>query len=130
VFHSFVVFSQINDEGEVLEKLAQCNNCGVVHRVFDVCKSEITKKENHGAVITEKDIALSLPSDLSGILASYSCDIATWEQVHFIFSNGMWGERAILTREEEKGTWSGKMLTVAGPTQFKIEPYGFSEVTS
>ena len=128
VFHSFVVFSQVAEDGEVTEKLAQCNNCGVIHRVYDICKSEITKKESHGAVITEKDISLSLPSELSGILASYSCDTATWEHVHFIFSNQQWGEAVILTREQEKGLHSGKRLTVAGPSQFKIEPYAFSEV--
>jgi hypothetical protein len=130
VFHSFIVFSQITDEGEALEKLAQCNNCGVIHRVYDICKSEIMKKEAHAAIVTEQDIALSLPSELSGILASYSCDVATWENVHFIYSNQAWNEGVILTREEEKGVWSGKRLIVVGPAQFRIEPYAFSEVTA
>lgn len=128
IFHSFVVFSVIDDSDQVVEKIAQCNNCGVVHRVFDVCKSEIVKRESHGSIITEKDISLMLPSELNGILASYSCDIATWEHAHFIYSNSRWGDAVNLTREGEKGEYNGKRLIIAGSSQFRIEPYSYKEV--
>lgn len=127
IFHSFVVFSIIEDSGEVKEKIAQCNSCGSIHRVYDICKSEILKKENHISVISEMDISLSLPSELSGILASYSCDISTWEHVHFIYSNQKWGEGTNLNREGDSESYSGKRLTISGPKQFKIEPYSYKE---
>ena len=129
-FHSFVVFSQIGDDEEVIEKFAQCNNCGIIHKVVDICKSTITKKEDSPSIISEADIALSLPTELSNLLTTYSCDIATWEHTHFLYSYEKWGESIILTREEDKGMWNGKRLTILGKSQFRVEPYSFSEVTS
>ena len=47
--HKFVVFSALNEEGNVVTKYAQCNNCGVIHKVTDLCTSEIIpgRSEEH-----------------------------------------------------------------------------------
>lgn len=112
VFHSFVVFSIENDEGQILEKFAQCNNCGIIHRVYDVCKSELIKREQHPMIQTFSDISLSIPSELSSILTTYKCDIATWEHVQFIYSNEKWGEFTIVSREYDDGVTNGKRLII------------------
>lgn len=127
VFHSFVVFSIENDEGQILEKFAQCNNCGIIHRVYDICKSELIKREQHPMIQTFSDISLSIPSELSSILTTYKCDIATWEHVQFIYSNEKWGEFTIVSREYENGITNGKRLIIEGPAKFRIEPITFSE---
>ena len=58
--HQFVVFSVINDEGNVESKFAQCPNCGLIHKVVDVNNSEIMHgRENMGALITIDDVKLS-----------------------------------------------------------------------
>ena len=41
VYHKFKVFSILDDGDTVISKHSQCNNCGVVHHVIDICKSEI-----------------------------------------------------------------------------------------
>lgn len=128
LFHSFVVFSILDDDSNVLEKFAQCNNCGIVHRVYDICKSELTKKEAHITIQSIDDISLSLPSDLTSILVSYKCDVSVWEQVQFIYENERWGEFSIVARENEDGTVSGKRLVIEGPTKFRIEPISYTEV--
>lgn len=128
VFHSFVVFSILNDDETLQEKYAQCNNCGAVHKIVELCKSEITKKEESPSIITEQDITMMIPSELSTALANYNCDIATWEQAHFIYSNEKWGESIVLSKKEEDGVYNGKMLVFVGPLQFKIETFSFSEV--
>ncbi len=127
VFHSFVVFSVLDDGGNVVPKDASCNNCGVIHRIIDICKSEVTTKENSSAIISIDDIQLMLPSELGNLLKNYDCDIATWEMVHFIYTNSSWGEKIILTRQTEGATRKGKMLTIEGPQKFKIESYDMSE---
>jgi len=127
VFHSFVVFSVLNDDGTVVVKDAMCNNCGVIHKIIDICKSEITTKESSSSIITAEDIKLMIPSDLSNLLNTYSCDIATWEYAHFLHSNEKWGEKLILTRETSEGMIKGKMLTMAGLNKFKIESFEMSE---
>ena len=40
LYHKFVVFSLLEDEN-IEEKYVTCNNCDIVHRVYDICKSEI-----------------------------------------------------------------------------------------
>ena len=63
------------DNEEVKQKNAQCNNCGVIHKVTGICKSEIlTGREEARAIISIGDIKLSLPSRIAEILSSYSCD--------------------------------------------------------
>ena len=128
VFHSFIVFSIVSVDSSVLEKFAQCNNCGIIHRVYDICKSELLKKEQHVSVQSIADVGLSLPSELNNILVTYKCDIATWEHVQFIFENEKWGESIVIAREIEDGITNGKRLVVDGSKKFKIEPITFSEV--
>jgi hypothetical protein len=127
LFHSFVVFSVLDENGNVVVKDASCNNCGIVHKVVDICKSEISSKENSSAIITEEDISLMLPSQLTNILKSYQCDIATWEHVHFIYSEQKWGTQIVLKRDVEKDSIKGKSMTIEGPNKFKIETFNLAE---
>lgn len=127
VYHSFVVFSVLDDGGNVVPKDATCNNCGVVHRIVDICKSEISSKETSSTIITELDISLMIPSQLSDILKNYQCDIATWEFVHFAYTEQKWGTRVILKREVENGNVKGKAMLLEGPSKFKIETFDSTE---
>jgi hypothetical protein len=126
VFHSFVVFSQIDENDEMIEKTAQCNNCGAVHKVVDIGKSEFLGKDESRAVIGIKDVEANLPQTVVDILKSYECDVATWEQVDFCISNQKWGTRIILTREREGDKIMGKLLNI-GESKHRIEPYEFTE---
>ena len=99
VFHKFVVFSTIDNNDNVEPKNVQCNNCGVIHKVFDICKSEILhSKEDLKTLISKKDIQMMLPNKLSEILDSYDVDLPTWEQAHFIIKNKLWNSQ-ILTQK-------------------------------
>ena len=127
IFHSFVVFSVVKDDGATQEKFSQCNNCGVIHRVYDICKSEIMPKESHAAVQTSYDVSLSTPTELSNILTTYKCDISLWEHAQFIYENELWGEKIILLKENNESEVSGKFLSIEGKLRFKIEPFSFKE---
>jgi hypothetical protein len=128
VFHSFVAFSVIDENDKVVEKNSQCNNCGIVHRVFGVCESEILSKESSLSVITEKDISLLIPTELTGILSSYKCDIATWEMAHFLYSNERWGSTVSLMKEEKRGEIEGKRLVLVSAKKFNVEPFAYTEM--
>ena len=41
ILHKFLVFSIVDDNNKVQVKFAQCNNCNVIHKVTEVCKSTI-----------------------------------------------------------------------------------------
>ena len=129
VFHQFVVFSIINNQDELQPDYAQCNNCGVIHKVVDACKSEILSgQENLSSIISIEDIKMMIPSDLSMVLENYSCDLPNWQHAYFIYSNQKWGEKIILVRENFDDEIRGKILSIDGSNKFRIEPFAESIV--
>ena len=65
VYHKFPVFSLLESDS-VVEKLARCNNCDAVHRVFDVCKSEIFIGDLDISAIKTQQEAPSAPGARDG----------------------------------------------------------------
>ena len=114
IYHTFIVFSEIDDSDTVVPKFVQCNNCGIVHKVTDICRSEIAVgKEELKTISTIDDIRVGLPDDTCNLLDSYSCDLATWEHIDFIYlckivggkiknNNWMWfTKNDILKRQDQ-----------------------------
>jgi hypothetical protein len=122
-WHKFVVFSIIDDADTVIPKHARCNNCGVIHNVFDIGKSEILSGQETGAVMEKEDIQLMLPESLKNILVSYDCDTATWENVLFVLQNANFPCNIVLDKKEEDGIISGKMLEIVKHGNYNIKPY-------
>lgn len=118
VFHQFVVFSIIEDD-QFREKIVQCNNCGVLHKVVDSCKSEIIfGKEDIGSIRTIEDIELGLPERLASYLKSQNIDIATWEQIEWIVENNSDSE-VVIRRDSQSGRTNLKILTIKKDGTFK-----------
>ena len=123
-FHKFVVFSVIDESDRVIEKFSQCNNCGVIHRVFDLCKSEIAVgHESLNSLPSKSDFKLMLPSSVADILDSYEAELYVWEQVAFILNYNKINDKIILTSDEIKGKLQGKCLVYNGDSRFSIEPF-------
>lgn len=122
--HKFIVFSVINDDESVVVKHSQCNNCGLIHKVVDICSSEILQtKENMNSIIKIEDIKPSLHPNFSNILDVNSADIATWEAVQFIVENKRWGEFVVLTTENDGDEIHGKYIRVLGESLCKVESF-------
>ena len=122
-FHSFVVFSII-DAGDVVEpKTVQCNNCGVVHNVVDLCKSEIITGREDCSFVTIDDIKFMLPAQIKEILETYNCDLPTWEEALFNLQEKKWNSFIVLERKENDGDSEGKLLRFKGQNRFMIEPF-------
>lgn len=129
--HQFVVFSEIDDNDIVKVKYSQCNNCGLVHRVIDICKSEvITGKESMTSIVTIDDVKNSLPKNLADILERNNSDLSTWEAAQFVLENKHWGDIVILAQEEESGTRQGKYVRLMSETFFKVETFSREEVVT
>ena len=124
VFHKFIVFSVIDDSDTVVPKFCQCNNCGIIHKVYDICKSEIiTHKEDLKSIKTIEDIAMTLPQDVARVLESYDCDLPSWEHAEFILNNEQWGSMITLTRDEANDEITGKALEIEGRNKIAIVAY-------
>jgi hypothetical protein len=122
-YHQFVAFSAIDSSETVIPKHAECNNCGVIHNVFDIAKSEILSGQEIGAVMAKDDVALTLPESLKNILNSYNCDVADWEHVLFVLQNNKFPEDIIIDRKIENDVVSGKVLLITGHGKYKIQPF-------
>jgi len=124
LFHKFVVFSIIDDDDNVVPSYAQCNNCSIVHKIIDLCNSEIVKgKEQLASLPTITDIKLEFPDSLSELLVSYKSDITIWQHAQFILRHQRWGEKIIIQREEDESSVQGKILTFVSPIQFRMESF-------
>ncbi len=122
--HHFVVFSIVNDDGTVHPKHAQCNNCGLIHKVIDICTSEIlNKKEQIGSLIKVEDIKPSLHPNFVSILETNSADVASWEAVQFIVENKQWGNFVVLTNDVDGDEIHGKYMKILGESFCKIESF-------
>lgn len=122
--HQFTVFSVIDDNDFVVPKHAQCNNCGLIHKVKDICASDILAgKENSVSILGIEDIKSSLPPNLVAILERHNVELPVWEQAQFIIENKMWGEFLILAKEEEKGIKQGKYARIMSESFFKIDTF-------
>ena len=122
VFHQFIAFSEIDSYDNVVEKHVQCQNCGVVHKIIDVCQSEVeTKSESLNTMITEQDIKMMIPSGLSEILENYNADLHIWEHAEHIVRNSSWGSMIQLTREETDSADIGKFLVIDARDRFRID---------
>ena len=125
VFHEFVVFSTITD-GNFDEAFAQCNNCGIVHRITDFCKSEITTKENVRSVPTIDDVSFSLSDSVVQLLNANNADLATFQEVAFIMNNKIYNKKILLEKEAVDDYVVGKFLTLQEDSgRLRVEAFSY-----
>lgn len=126
--HMFTVFSVINDDDTVNVSYAQCNNCGIVHKITDICTSEIINgKEDLPSMLTIDDYSAGMPQKLVDILMKNSADLASWAAANFIYDNKRWGEFVVLQLESDNGTQQGKYVQILGESLFKVNTFTRSE---
>ena len=123
LYHKFPVYSKIDTNGKIVEKLAQCNHCQTIHKVYDICKSDILRsgKDDHKTAVSKEDIALQLSDKINNVLLRYDCDISTWEQILDYCENDFWDQKIILNRELVDGKYHVKVLTLISENKVKIE---------
>lgn len=121
--HKFIAFSSLDDDDKVEPTFVSCNNCGITHKIVDLCKSEILENSENSPVITIKDILISLPSELREIFESYEVDLATMQNALWIIDNQLWGSKLILLKKELEDRVEGKYLVFKQPNQYRIETF-------
>lgn len=129
IFHKFVVFSKLENDN-VVPKIAKCNNCGVLHKVIDICKSEFIHghEDSVRSIVQVDDIKLSLPEKLVTILESYDVDLATWEHAQFLLEERKWNSFIVLTQEELDDNVEGKLLRIIDFNMYKIETFSRTSI--
>lgn len=121
--HRFVVFSELDEFANVKMSYAQCNNCGIIHKILEIGKSAILKKEDTKALETIEEIGDQLPDWMKAILQKYDCDLPTFQEARFILINQLWGRYIVLTRDRAEENLIGKVLMILGERLHKIETF-------
>lgn len=118
--HQFPVFSVIEDD-VVLTKYVQCPNCGVVHKVTGLLKSEIVRgKEDLSATVKIDDIRTSIHPSIVAVLETNDCDLSVWEYVSFVIEHKQWGEIVPLSSETVGDERHVKYIKILGDSIFKV----------
>ena len=121
VFHKIEVFSVSIEEDTIKEKFVICDNCGVVHKVHDLCRSEIqTRHESITSVRTIPEIKMSLDENVCELLEKNNCHVSTWENVEFVIDNNLVEIPVIINRETVRGKTNVKILQLKSNGKFKI----------
>lgn len=132
IYHKFIVFSLIFDDETVEEKIVACNNCGILHKIKDLCSSEIIyykEESSTSSIAVIKDFKLSLPTQVYDTLCQYNLDLPDFEKAQYILDNELWNQDIILVKEElEDGVIQGKILKFLAPQKFRIESYSYDSM--
>lgn len=130
VFHKFVVFSEFDNDGNLIPSYTQCNNCGVIHKVTEVATSILLGKEDMKSLQTIEDIELELPPQVVRQLKTNDCDLHVWQEARHILNHKLWGKFVVLSRERQEKTLPGepekvvgKALVILGDSLFKVETF-------
>ena len=123
--HEFKVFSVYDDDGAGFEPtFVQCDNCGVIHKIVDICTSSILRgRDEMSSVITVDDVKHSIPQNFIAILEQHHADLPTWQQGAWVVEDKQWGTAVVLVSEYVDGTRQGKVLTILGESLFKISNF-------
>jgi hypothetical protein len=122
LYHKFCVYSKLNKSGKVIEKIARCNNCQTLHKVYDICKSDIIRngKDENKSALTLEDIELQISTKIANILRKYNVDISTYEHILDILENECWDEFVVLSRELIEFKYHVKILKILDHDKIKI----------
>ena len=124
VFHKFVVFSKVDESDNIVPKLVKCNNCGVVHKVVDFCKSEVSHGvDNSIAIVSVNDIRPFIPEEIRKILDDHKCDIATWEQIDDVIENSIWESVVTISKQTVGDSTQIKQIVIKEGGKFKIQSH-------
>jgi len=127
VYHKFTVYTKIDNKGKVIPKYVNCNNCGITHNVYEICKSDIKiGKEDITSVRNIKDIKFSLNKKVVSLLEEYNCEMPVYEEIEDILEQEIFPTELILKREIIDEEHHIKLLQINGKSSFKIK----SEVIS
>lgn len=121
VYHKFIVYSKFDNKGHIIPKYVNCNNCGITHYVYELCKSDIKiGKEDISSVRTIKDIEYSIPDVLVKLLKENECSIEVYEEIEDTLENESFPKQIIIKKSFIDDSYHNKYLVLSGKDSFKV----------
>jgi len=122
--YAFPVLSKISKNGQVNDKNVKCPNCGRMHCVYEIGRSNVI---SGGSYRELDDVKRTLPDDLVKALDEHGCDYITYEECELAIKKRVKNNRKIiLTREYSDGEITGKCVLIKKNGDFLLESYSYS----
>jgi hypothetical protein len=119
--HKFPVYSKLDEQGNVVPRLAKCNNCEAMHYVTDVCKSELRPgKEDVQTILDKEDITMMLPDKIANVLIKNNADVSDFEHSLDIIENEAWGSVVVVKRSIVGENEQVKAMEILSENRIKI----------
>ena len=117
------MLSEITKKGVVKDKNMKCPNCGRIHRVIEIGKSEIVAGGSYREL---DDIKRVLPNELVSVLEEHGCDYVVYEECELAIKKRVKNNRKImLTREHSEDEIFGKCVLIKKNGDFLLESYSY-----
>lgn len=125
IWHKFVVFTELEENGNVKPHYAKCDNCQGIHRIKEIGKpTERVNKETTTLIPNIEDLIGEIPENYGALLKRYNCPLHIWQSVKFYIQHSQWGSVVVLSKEKEPdGKITGKFLVILSEKMFKVENY-------
>lgn len=117
IYHKIPVFSLVDEEDNLKEKYIICDNCGIVHFVFETFKSEIKwgQEEVKSLVTTKEDVKFNLEAydkqNIINMLEKFDIHVSDWEYVEYLIENNLKGS-ILLEKNESDNNIVYKILEI------------------
>lgn len=121
IYHKILVYSKFNSNEKIVEKIVNCENCGLIHKVFDICRSNIVKdgNEENNSSVTIEELELEIPDKLINILRNNNCTIPIYEEIIDALDHNVNDHNIIIKRDLIEGIYHVKILNIK-KQKFKI----------
>tara|TARA_Y100000592_G_C5377288_1_gene271613 strand:- start:373 stop:843 length:471 start_codon:yes stop_codon:yes gene_type:complete len=122
VYHKFIVFSELEDDN-FKKKYVECNNCGSIHEVTNINKSNImSDSTKYKALVTSKeDLHFNLPEKYVSFLVKNKVqETYIWENINYLLENNLEGS-IIYNKESIDGNVICNFININNKGNFSIK---------
>lgn len=121
-FYEFIAISEVDENGDVVPRTIPCDNCGRLHEVYEICKSNVIDgTDSPIGILSMEEIEMSIPEKLQKLLKDNKCPKHTWEEASLILEKELWGSSIILNRDIQNNKVFCKTLKILGVTFYRID---------
>ncbi len=126
----FDVFSLVDDDGELVNSIVQCEDCGRKWEILGLDDYDLAQMDRM-PTYTKKRLQRVLPSDIVHLCDEWKVPTAMMAYISWIIQEEKWGTQVVLSNKKyrrEDIAFESRILIIKGPLNFKIEEIQTSNV--
>lgn len=124
------VFSVIDEEGEVVPSVIQCEDCGRKWEINGLDDYDLAQLDRM-PTYTRKRLQRVLPSELVHLCDEWKVPTALMAQIQWIIEEEKWGTQILISKKKyrrEDIAFETRILIINGPLNFKVREVKASNI--